>query len=179
MKKCLLCALFISAFFNANAQTDKNVENHQLQIGLPMPSILYEKGISKNTTLSIEAITGLWIRGCTACETDFGVYPILRGQYRYYYNMGRRLEKKKNISGNSGNYFGALLLHQSRKPILGNLESASNTVAAGPVYGIQRMYRGGFFYRLEGGVCYFEEDFNSGVGPILAARIGWVIRKKR
>ena len=179
MKNMLFSALLISAFFSTYAQSDKNVENHQLQIGLPMPSLLYEKGISKNTTLSIEAITGLAIRGCTDCETDFGVYPILRGQYRYYYNMGRRLEKKKNIAGNSGNYIGGLLAHQSGTPILGNLENSSNIIIAGPVYGIQRTYRHGFFYRLEGGVAFVEDDLTTGIGIILAARIGWVIRKRR
>jgi len=179
LKTIYLSALFAYAFLSADAQFDKNVENHQVQIGLPMPSILYEKGISKNTTLSIEAITGLWIRGCSDCQTDFGVYPILRGQYRYYYNMRRRLDKKKNISGNSGNYISALLAHQSGNPIIGNLENASNTLIVGPVYGIQRTYRRGFFYRLEGGIAYIEEDFASGIGPILAARIGWVILKRR
>ncbi len=171
--------LMLPSIFLLNGQVDKNVENHQVQIGLPMPSILYEKGVAKNTTLSIEAIAGLWIGGCTACESDFGVYPILRGQYRYYYNMGRRRGKKKNISGNSGNYIGGLLVHQSGNPIIGNLENASNTVMVGPVYGLQRTYRRGFFYRLEGGVVYVEDDFTSGLGLILAARIGWVIGKRR
>ena len=95
------------------AQTDKNVEASQLQISLPLPSILYELGVGKNTTTSLEAITGFALRSCTGCETNFGIYPILRGQLRYYYNMERRLRKKKNIQGNSGNYLAALVAFQN------------------------------------------------------------------
>ena len=47
-----------------------------------------------------------------------------------------------------------------------------------PVYGIKRTYRYGLFFRLEGGMAYFEVDFTSGSGLILAAHIGWVIRKR-
>jgi len=80
MKKVIFFLLLPSIFL-LNVQVNNNVENHQVKIGLPMPSILYEKEVSKNATLSIYATIGLWIRGCTACETEFGVYPILRGQY--------------------------------------------------------------------------------------------------
>lgn len=143
-----------------------------------MPSILYELGIGKNTTTSLEAITGFALRGCSGCETNFGVYPIIRGQARYYYNMNRRLEKGKNISGNSGNYLAALIVYQGGSPIIGNLNT-TNTIGVGPVYGIQRTYKRGFFYRLEGGVAFVQDDFGQGYGLVLAARIGWVIRKRR
>ena len=71
------------------------------------------------------------------------------------------------------------MAHQSGKPIIVNHENASNTVMAGPVYRIQRTYSYGFFYRLERGVAYVEDDFTGGLGLILATRIGWVIRKRR
>lgn len=170
--------LLICSVVSLNAQTDKNVEASQLQFGLPMPSVLYEIGVGKNTTTSIEAIFGFALRGCKGCETNFGVYPIVRGQYRYYYNMERRIEKGKNITGNSGNYVAALIAYQGGGPIIGNLNT-TNTIAVGPVYGIQRTYKRGFFYRLEGGVAFVQDDFDQGVGLVLAARIGWVIRKRR
>lgn len=181
MKKASTIVVLFLSVIVLKAQSDNNVENHQLQLGLPMPGLLYEKGVAKNSTLSIEAISGFNLRGCTGCETEFGVYPIFRGQYRYYYNMERRLDKDKNISGNSGNYIGGLLLYQDGNPILGNLETNS-VLAVGPVYGIQRTYRRGFFYRLETGVAYFEDDSffdNTGITLILAARIGWVLGHKR
>ena len=176
MKKPLFF-LFFASIVLVQAQYDKNVERTQLQLGLPMPSVLFEVGISKNSTTSIEAITGFALRGCTGCETNFGVYPILRGQYRYYYNMERRLRKKKNISGNSGNYVAALLAYQHGHPLVGNLFT-STTMGAGPVYGLQRTYNRGFFYRLEGGVAYIQNDFDDGIGVVLAVRVGWTVRKK-
>ncbi|MFS4448335.1 hypothetical protein [Maribacter sp. 2307UL18-2] len=169
--------LFFTSVLFIQAQSNLNVEKTQLQFGLPLPSILYEVGTSKNMTLSLEAIAGFELRGCTDCETNFGIYPILRGQYRYYYNMGRRLRKKKNISGNSGNYVAALIGYQHGSPLIGDLNT-TNTLGVGPVYGLQRTYRKGFFYRLEGGVAYFQDDFEEGIGLVLAARIGWVIGKK-
>lgn len=169
--------LFICSMVTLNAQTGKNVEASQLQLSLPLPSILYELGIGKNTTTSMEAITGFGLRGCTGCETNFGIYTILRGQLRYYYNMERRLRKKKNIQGNSGNYVAALVAFQNGSSLIGNLNTTI-TLAVGPVYGIQRTYKRGFFYRLEGGVAFVQDDFEQGIGLVLAARIGWVIRKR-
>ncbi|MFS4467139.1 hypothetical protein [Maribacter sp. 2210JD10-5] len=180
MSRIVIIAFFLSVI-SARAQSVNNVEDHQVQIGLPMPAILYEKGVGKNSTLSIEAVAGLWIRDCTRCNTEFGVYPILRGQYRYYYNMKRRLDKKKNISGNSGNYVGGLILYQDGNALLGSLNTVS-TVAVGPVYGIQRTYKKGFFYRLETGLAYFEDDSfidNNGITLVLAARIGWTLGHKK
>ena len=160
------------------AQLNNNVEDHQLQLSLPMPGMLYEKGIAKNATLSVEVITGFNLRGCTSCETEFGIYPIIRGQYRYYYNMDRRLERGKNILGNSGNYLGGLLLYQDGNALIGNL-GTNSVVAVGPVYGLQRTYKRGLFYRLETGVAFFEDNFDNGVTLILAARVGWVIRRRK
>jgi len=160
-----------------NAQQDSNVERSQLQLSLPLPSILYELGVGKNTTTSLEAVTGFALNGCSDCKTNFGVYPIIRGQIRYYYNMKRRLEKGKNISGNSGNYVAALMAYQGGSPLLGNLNT-TNTIAVGPVYGIQRTYKRGFFYRLEGGPAFIQDDADQGFGIVLAARIGWVLRKR-
>ncbi len=84
MKNTFLLVFILTSISFVTAQSTKNVEDYQLQLGLPMPSVLYEVGIAKNATVSIEAITGFSLRSCTRCETDFGVYPILRGQYRYY-----------------------------------------------------------------------------------------------
>ncbi len=177
MKKYVSFLFFITSFI-VFAQSDKNVEESQLQVGLPLPSILYELGVGKNYTTSLEAITGFALRGCTGCKTNFGVYPILRGQYRYYYNMERRLKKGKNITGNSGNYVAALVAYQNGSPLIGNLYT-STTLGVGPVYGIQRTYKRGFFYRLEGGVGYFQDDFDQGAGLIWAVRVGWVLRKRQ
>ncbi|MGS0524830.1 hypothetical protein ACU8V7_06155 [Zobellia nedashkovskayae] len=178
MKSINFLLIFFVFTICAQAQTNKNVENHQVQLGLPVPAILYEKGLGKNTTASLELVVGFGLRGCSGCETDFGIYPTLRGQFRYYYNMERRLDKGKNISGNSGNYIAAVMVYQDANPIFGDLELAESIIGVGPVYGLQRTYKRGFFYRLEGGVGYFSTQSDNGLGPILSARVGWVLGKR-
>ncbi len=175
--RLVFVVLFLVFQCRIQAQSDKNVEGSQLQLGLPLPSVLYEIGTSKNATASLEVITGFGLRGCSGCTTNYGIYPILRGQYRYYYNMERRLAKGKRIAGNSGNYIAGTLVYQNGNPIIGDLAIESAFVV-GPVYGIQRTYRRGFFYRLEGGLGYYEGDFGRGATLILGARIGWAIRTR-
>ena len=89
--------------------------------------------------------------------------------------MERRLRKKKNIAGDS---VAALVSYQHGNPLIGNLKTTT-TLGVGPVYGIQRTYKSGFFYRLEGGVAYIQDEFEDGMGVVLAGRLGWVFGKKR
>ncbi len=179
MKNINFLFIFLACTVYLSAQTQKNVEEHQVQLGLPMPAILYEKGLGKNTTATMEFVTGFGLRGCSGCQTDFGIYPILRGQLRYYYNMDRRLDKGKNISGNSGNYIAMLMVYQDKNPFIGDLRLSESILGVGPVYGLQRTYRRGFFYRLEGGLGYFQTESNQSIGAFLAARIGWTLGKRR
>ncbi|SIS86859.1 hypothetical protein SAMN05421766_104503 [Zobellia uliginosa] len=179
MKTINIVVVFFVFTIFANAQHQKNVENHQIQLGLPMPAILYEKGLGRNTTATVEFVSGFGLRGCTGCETEFGIYPILRGQFRYYYNMDRRLDKGKNISGNSGNYIAVLMAYQDQNPFIGDLTLSESILAVGPVYGIQRTYKRGFFYRLEGGLGYSETQNENGLALLLAARVGWAFGKRR
>ncbi len=170
--------LYVFAISFVASQSPKNVEDHQLAVSLPMPGFIYEAGIAKNVTLSAEIVTGFSLRGCTGCETLYGIYPILRGQYRYYYNFERRKGKGKNITGNSGNYVGATLLAQSGKALIGDLDPLA-TIGGGPVYGLQRTYKSGLYYRLESGVGIFSDEPDPYLSLILAVRIGWVIGKRR
>ncbi|WP_276167762.1 hypothetical protein [Zobellia alginiliquefaciens] len=179
MKNTYALFVFFAFTILANGQNQRNVEDHQVQLGLPMPAILYEKGLGKNTTATIEFVAGFGLRGCSGCETEFGFFPTFRGQFRYYYNMERRQEKGKNISGNSGNYIAILMAYQDQNPIFGDLYLAESVLGMGPVYGLQRIYRGGFFYRLEGGLGYFNTEYDNGLGVFLGARVGWVLGKRR
>lgn len=176
MKKFLFFTCFIY-FSLVQGQYDKNVERLQTQLGLLVPGVLFETAVYKNTTTSIEAVADFPLQGLTVSKANFNLYPVVRGQFRYYHNMGRRLGKKKNISGNSGNYIAALLAYQHGHPLIGN-GFTGTALAAGPVYGIQRTFGRDLFYRLEGGVAYVQNDVEEGLGLVLAARVGWVFRKK-
>ena len=74
--------LLTYSIVSLNTQTDKNIGAIQQQLGVPMPRVLYEIGAGKNTTTSIAAILGFASLECTGCAANFGVYPIVSGQYR-------------------------------------------------------------------------------------------------
>ncbi len=55
MKNSLLCALFVSAFFFATAQSDKNVEKGLFKVNAFSPGVSYELGLGRNTTINFDA----------------------------------------------------------------------------------------------------------------------------
>lgn len=169
--------LFLSSFLIASiawAQSAKNVENHQVSLNILLPGVVYEGGIAENSTLTAEITFGFQYRESDFFEDGFGLYPIGRLQYRNYLNFDRRLRKGKPIAGNSGNYLAPTAIFQSGNAIVGDLDTVS-VFGFGVVYGIQRTAPKGFQFRLEGGPAYFKDDFNSGIGLLLAAKIGWVL----
>lgn len=63
----------------------------------------YEYGFTNSTTLDLRTGSGFAYRKGMFGE-GFGIYPIFNVQYRYYYNLEKRVNKGKNISSNSANY---------------------------------------------------------------------------
>lgn len=181
MKK-IVCfvAILISSLYNY-AQSDPLVEDHLLKVNALLPGVSYELGVGHRTSLNFEGIIGFALRGASDVETEFGVYPGLSAEFRYYNNLDRRLGKGKNISGNTGNYFGFLNQYQFGTPIIGDLEYASNFYYnAAVVYGLQRTYRKGFYFSLSFGPGVFVDEYETVGGLMLDARLGWVVggRKK-
>ena len=180
MTQKLLALLTLLLMFQTFAQTDKNVEDHQLTLNFLLPGVVYEAGIAQNSTIAAEATIGFALRGCSGCETSFGIYPIGRLQYRYYYNFERRLEKGKRIAGNTGNYIAPTLAVQGGKAVIGDLDFTSDFFGGiGVVYGLQRTAPKGFQFRLEVGPAYYFDEFGSDLGALVAVKLGWVLRKKR
>ncbi|WP_136464870.1 hypothetical protein [Flagellimonas onchidii] len=170
----IIAFLFIT-FFYIHATIAQTVEDHQLTINALLPGVVYEHGISKNSTLAAEATIGFALIG----GIDYGIYPIGRLEYRHYYNMQRRLDKGKRISGNSGNYLAPTLGFQSGKAVIGDLDYASDFfAAAGVVYGLQRVGRKGLCFRFEVGPAYFFDEFDNNFGLFTALKLGWVVNKR-
>ncbi|WP_350287718.1 hypothetical protein [uncultured Croceitalea sp.] len=178
MKKALLFLLTLASFLDASAQTDFKVENNQWTVGILLPGVTYEGGIAENSTLTAELTFGFQYRESDFFEDGFGLYPIGRLQYRNYLNFDRRLRKGKRIDGNSGNYLAPTVAFQDGNAVVGDLDTET-VFAFGVVYGIQRTAPKGFQFRLEAGPAYFKDDFESGFGLLLAAKIGWVLKSGR
>lgn len=173
----LLLCFFIASI--GIAQSGKNVENHQLTLNILLPGIVYEQGISQNSTITAEATMGFAYRESDFVESGFGIFPIGRLQYRHYYNFDRRLDKGKRIAGNTGNYIAPTIAIQGGKAIIGDLDYVSDYFGGvGAVYGLQRTGQKGFQFRFEIGPGYFFDEFESNFGIFLALKLGWVVSKK-
>lgn len=178
--KSIASFLFLFVAVPVFSQSTKTVEDHQLTVNILLPGLVYEAGLSENATFTAEATIGAAYRESDFFESGFGVYPIGKLQYRHYYNFQRRLEKGKRISGNSGNYVAPMFGIQGGNAVIGDLDfTSSYFVGAGIVYGLQRTAPKGFQFRLEVGPAYFIDEFDKGFGLLLAAKIGWVVTKRK
>jgi len=161
------------------AQSGKKVENQQLTLNVLLPGIIYEQGISQNSTIAAEATMGFAYVESSFTDNGFGIYPIGRVQYRYYYNFDRRLSKGKNIAGNTGNYIAPTIAIQGGKAIIGDLDYISDYFGGiGAVYGLQRTGQKGLQFRFEVGPGYFFDQFERNFGIFLALKLGWVVSRK-
>lgn len=174
MKKLLLLSFCLCSFLTLSAQDQPSVEDGLLSINILTPGLEYEYGLSKATTLDLRAGSGFAYRKGMFGE-GYGVYPIFNVQYRYYYNLGKRLGKGKNIANNSANYLALSGAIQSGKPIIGDLEHNEGFFGViGPVWGLQRYYGAGFKLDINLGWGYgFNESGSSFFSPMINLRLGW------
>ncbi|KPM30611.1 Hypothetical protein I595_3105 [Croceitalea dokdonensis DOKDO 023] len=172
--------LLFSTFFiiAVHAQKDKRVEASQFTLDVFLPGASYEMGIAENSTISLSGALGFAYRESAFFESGYGVYPIIVGQYRYYYNFQRRLDRDKRIKGNTGNYLAPTIFVQGGNPIIGNLE-ATNLVGLAAVYGIQRTGKKGFQWNFNVGPSVYRDDFGTEFGIFLDFKLGFVLGYNR
>ena len=139
-----------------------------------------KKSINFDTNLSI----GFALRNDNTSEsnTDFKILtsPFLRTQYRYYYNLQRRVGKGKSITNNSGSFL-AFNGSYYFNPI-NNQDYVSNYdgFTFGGVWGFQKTYRSKINISSNVGLGYNLSDSNDNserLIPILNFTLGWVIGK--
>jgi hypothetical protein len=199
MRKLILLASIFGVCLT-NAQSSKNVEDHQITINVLFPGVSYEHGLSINKTLRVDA--GVSIGAISFNDSGFDLYPRLDAQFRNYYNLGRRVSMNKNISGNSGNFYGLHSYYTSDIALLGsNFEAdLTNNVLFGPAsfetfyvggtYGMQRSYASGFNWGLQLGLGVISIDYSESnssitvteqfsVYPNLRVTFGWIITNKK
>ena len=177
MKKLLLLAFGLFCF-SLSAQKIAKVEDNLLSINILTPGLEYEIGVSDASTVDLRAGTGFAYHKNWYTE-GFGIYPIFNLQYRYYYNLAKRLEKEKRIGHNSANYVALSGLVQSGKPVIGDLEYTADYFGViGPVWGLQRYYGSGFKLDLNLGLGYgFNDHDSSYLSSLISIRLGWLLGK--
>ena len=111
MKRILLCSVFCALTFIAKAQ-NTSVEKSAPGIQTGFLGLWYynEFKLSYSIALRSEIGLGFDFDNFTVFETNlnrktFGMAPVFTVEPRWYYNLGRRVYKSKNKSGNSGNFF--------------------------------------------------------------------------
>ena len=186
VKKLLVAFLFLPTIL-VNGQIRKieekgsgliNLEKHQFKFDLLAPGLSYEIGLFRNQTVSSSLGLGL-----ASYQEGYAYGLAWNNRYRYYYNLNRRIDLGKNVSGNSGNYIAAAqAIFFSQLRIGTNIEGPDdfNLGFYGMVYGVQRTYPKGFNFTAELGAGYYRGDgVFSGYGPLFSLNLGWVVTKRR
>lgn len=180
MQKIICIALLFSSLLGS-AQFGKNCELRQFKINIANPGLEYEMALGVNTTLDIKVGLQVTLDPSTPeVYRDFGFYPAAIGQYRYYYNFGKRQRSRRQIYGNSANYVA---------PVVAVFAPGSRTIEneivkgafgyAGLVTGLQRSYNSGFNFSIDAGAAYYLGPFNGGIYPLANLSIGWILSEKR
>ncbi|MAU72043.1 MAG: hypothetical protein CML04_08095 [Pseudozobellia sp.] len=180
MKKTLLLLLFIAAFFNSLAQSDKQVEKGLLKVNALLPGASYELGAGRNTTFNFDV--ALVPGGGTDYygNSRFGLFIGAQAEFRYFANFNRRLSKGKNIDGNSGNYWALNNQILIGNPLVGTyyLDNTYNHIVA-ITYGIQRTRPKGFYWNVSFGPGVGISESDAGGAIMIDVKLGWVVKKIR
>ena len=164
-------------FIEEKGPKPKLIERSQLKFNLFSPGIDFEIGLFKNQ--SIYGGLGL---GFAYYQEGYAFGLALNTEYRYYYNLGKRLQNNKVVAGNSGNYFAAARsIYFDPLIFATNIPSDNFNIGYyGVLHGVQRTYENGFNFDISSGVGYYLGDGAlSGFGPILNIKFGWVPTKRK
>jgi hypothetical protein len=155
-----------------------HLERHQFRFDLLSPGLSYELGLFRNQSVS----TSLGLATATY-EEGYAFGLTTNNRYRYYHNFQRRIDKGKNVSGNSGDYIAAAqAVFFSQLRISTNIDGPKdfNLGFYGMVYGIQRTFENGFNFNAEVGAGLYKGDgVPDGYGPLVTFTFGWVATKRK
>ena len=102
--------------------------------------------------------------------------PVLRLEPRYYYNLEKRIHKGKDISNNSGNFFGLNINYRPNTVIYRTKDYLSpvESLSIVPKWGIRRNLGKNFNYELGAGLGFRHEFKGEDYGELdLHLRIGY------
>ena len=175
MKKSIL--IFLSLVLYISQGFAQENTSSVFRINFLNPGVEYEMPVFNQSTV-------LFNVGVGYCESYpnlttyasgwlYSICPFVDVQYRNYYNLEKRLNKQKNISYNSGNFWGVRMLTRG-KAFDGNFDRTSNIdFALNPIWGLQRSY-GKINLLFDGGIAYyFDGKGNDGVSPTFEFGIGY------
>lgn len=158
--------------FTCFAQNETKALQKILRINAISPGLELELPLNNTSSLAINPGIGFSGSYNNLSYANSGVTyfisPFMDLSYKKFYNLDKRLEKGKSISGNSGNYWGIRLLTNFKDFKSENIIRKDNIdFSFGPTWGIQREF--GKFHLLfdVGSVYYFDTKGNNGFFPIM------------
>lgn len=177
MRAILVClfVLLVSQF--TYSQIDDKVSDGIFKLNILTPGFTYECSLNKNTTLNFDVGLSLDLVANEG-QLQLITSPFVRSQYRFYYNIDKRLRKGKSILGNSAGFIAPSISYYT-KPIGDNIHvSGFDGVTFGGVWGFQKTYKSNLNLCANAGLGYnFSNNVNSEVVPILNLTIAWVFLK--
>ena len=167
----LFCTLSLKA-----QQPEPKVEKSLLSAYILPLKIAYEQGIGDQYTTEISA----GLTGFTEINENniaFAVAPVIRGDFKHFYNLNRRWEKGKNVDRNSGNFWG-LATRYTFTPIgdsnnYHEIEGGSLFIA--PMWGIQRNYPSHLSLGLNLGYGVAITGSTVTFDPLIHFRLGFIL----
>ncbi len=155
----------------------QSTTNSQFSLNLIAPSAEYELSISDRSTIDMNLGVGFAYHRSSYSGEAYGFYPGVEVQYRYYYNIEKRLDKGKNISENSANYITGIVSLTDGNPIIGDLEYSEDLGGfIGPAWGLQRVYKKGFKLNLNLGIGLgFNDSGSTYLTPLFGIQLGWLV----
>lgn len=165
LASCFLVACATAQGQNKTTKTDEEPARSRdlLRVSFLSPGIAYEKSLAAAHTLVAGAqLNSAFVARSSAytgeTEATFYLEPGLFGQYRYYYNFGKRSEKGRSTDYNSANFVGPLYEVSWTKRPFGTYDyeeaKARPTHTIGLVWGMQRNLKKRFSFLFEAGPGY-------------------------
>lgn len=182
MKKNILFIFCLISYsvYSQDSPTIPVVSQSLFSLNFLVPAVEFEAGITPNTTLDLNFGIGFgFASGMYRDGNEFGFFPTFQAQYRYYYNLAKRLEQEKKISDNNGSYIAGHVGLSSGKPVIGDLEYINNySSTIGVVWGLQRIYNSGFKLNFNLGAGYgFNDLGDSYISPLIGIQLGWLVTR--
>lgn len=177
----ILLLIFCFSALSSYAQFGKNCEVRQWKINIISPGLEYEMGIGVNQTINLKAAWQLAIDPALQNLYDeLEFFPAITAQTRFYYNFEKRARKRRQIYGNSADYFAPTIAVLSPDARVVDNEIVDGLHGyGGLVYGIQRSYNSGLSFSIDAGAAYYIGPFKGGIYPVVNPSIGWIVSEKR
>ena len=165
MKKIILIITILAISFAGKAQeTGVEKSMFSLQAGFLGAWINNEVRLSNEISLKSEFGLDVGLRGCSDCETQYVLAPVLTLEPRWYYNIEKRSAKGKVIKNESANFVSLGFTYYPDWFVISNATNAyiENQIIIIPKWGIKRaISNSNFNYELGIGIgkrCYFDAD---------------------